>query len=512
MVVSKNKLALLSRLPREIILLILSSTGNASNTTCGTDPSCDSGTKNVLPHRSWRIILVYRPALPLLLLVSVGPVCHPGYAENNRAGNGPEKGLSGGCNPGAGGFSAFNPLEKGHNPLNHRRSRRKRGIDPPQTPKASSKRTARTLACHFYLHDRIGHSACLNVKLARLSDVRQHLLERTHNQAVHCPLCGTTFAGRTTEARRLRDEHVQAATCEPSPSEFNYPGITEDQDRRIREIARTARTNQYNEVQRWFMIWDCLFPGEQRPESPWLTDVPDIQRVSDWAGVIFSDTNRWLTLRNEPWTPTMSREEQNVRMSDFIQSFLAEARVLVEEDSGPLEDDQGADNSSYINVNNPDSYGATPYLGVTSLATSDFNRSADTSRRSSINPVSTTAPEQGHYSHTFGPMEPSTGQPPAGNAPIPLRPLNDATVDIAQDIQQRAAPGMATGLDDPAPPSLYVAFQDPSSDDLAVNPNINWFNSINGWETNEWETFSNDGAGPGSNFAPPDTGEHSGRH
>lgn len=498
--VSENMVALLGRLPLEILLILDHYT---SDTSPKTELSRDSHPSIVLPHNPLKISLVYRLALPLVPIAWVGPACHAGYAGQKRAGNGPERSASGGCNPGADGLGAFDPLEKGCTHLRPGRWRRKRGSDPPQPSRASSKRggTARTFACHFYLHDRIGHSACLNVRLARLSDVRQHLLERTHKQIVHCPVCGTSFPGRLTEARRQRDAHVQAATCERSSSPFNYPGITEDEDRQIREIARNTRTADYTEHRRWFMIWDVLFPGEQRPASPFLTDVPDIQRVFDWAYVIFSDSDRWLTLPNEPWTPAMSREQRNARMSNFIESFIIEARDLVGEDSGPVEDEQGADNS-YVNVASPDPSSAN--LGVASVASFDSSRPADASGRLYLDPGSATGSRQAPDSQTLGAMGPSTSEQPAQ---IPFRPLNEPAVDVAQDIQQHAAPGPAFSLDDPALPPLD--FQDSPADNPAINIGFDWFNSIT---INAWEDFRNDEAGPADNYTPPDEDELGGHH
>lgn len=537
-VVSEHTIALLGRLPLEILLVLRPC---VSKTRSGPDLLRDFQPKAELPPSSWRFILVYRLALPLAPIVWGGPVCYPGYSEQNRPGNGTERSACGGCHPSTDGLCAPNPLEKSYSPFGPRRSSRKRGSDNPQSSRASSKGgTPRTFACHFYLHDRIGHSACLNIRLGRLSDVRQHLLERTHNQVVHCAVCGTTFPGRATEARRLRDAHVLTATCQPSPSPLNYPGITEDEERRIRDIARNTRTADYDDVRRWFMIWDCLFPGEQRPESPFLTDIPEIQRVSDWAGVIFSDTDRWLALPNEPWTPAMSPEEQNARMANFIQSFITEARDLVEEESGPVEDWHGADNSSYVNFDTPDPSVTTTNLGVSSLASSDSNRPANASRGSSLNPISATGSRRSSINpisatgsrrssinpvcatgstqapsqpspHTLGATALSTGEQPAVIAPLPYRPLDEPNMDVPQDIQQRAASGPAMGLDDPALPSW--AFQDFSAE-LGIDSGFDWFSSLNGCNNtgNVWGSFVNDDADPDNSYTPPDDDEDRGRH
>lgn len=430
----------------------------------------------------------------LFLLAWDRPVCHTGYGEQHRDGNGPET-ASGGCRPGTDAAGALDSLERGHGPVRPHGSKRKRDRDPPLPSRSGSKKqTTRTFACPFYLYDRLRHSDCLNIKLTRLADVRQHLLERAHNQPVHCPACGLVFRGRTAEARRQRDAHVQAATCEPSPSPFDYPGITEDEEQRIREIARNTRTTQYSEVQRWYMIWDFLFPGAQRPDSPFLTDVPAIQRVIDWTDAIFN-SDLWQGLPSQPWTPTMRREQQRSGMSNFIQSFIAQARALVGQNVAPAEDDHGADNSSYIDVDTPAASSATANLGVASLASFDSNLPADTSGRAYLSPVSATRSRQPRNPHTLGRMDSSTGELPAGVSPILSRPQLDPAVDVPQDMQQRATPERATDNDPTLPLLVYNDFSNQFLEDFGLG----------------WPMLSNDDAGSSDNHAPTGEDELGGR-
>lgn len=413
---------------------------------------------------------------------------------------------SGRYNSGTDSFGALDFLEKGNSLLRPYGSKRKRDMDnpPPSRPGSNKltpkKQTPRTFACPFYLHDRLRHSDCLNIRLTRLSDVRQHLLEKGHNQVVHCPACGITFTGRTADARRRRDAHVQAATCVPSPSPFDYPGITEDEEQRIREIARNTRTTQYTEVQRWYMIWDFLFPGAQRPDSPFLTDVPDIQRVVDWTGAIF-DSDLWQELPNRPWTTDMRGEEQRSGMSNFIQSFIAQARGLVGQNVAPVEDDDHAADttSSYIDVDTPAPSGATTNLGVTSLASFDSNLPVDTSGRAYLSPVPATRSRQSRNSHRLGQVDSGTRELPASDAPIPSRPLHDPAVDVPQDMRQRVTPEAPTHIHDPALPLL--TFDDFSADDFPLDFDLEWPNPMIG----------NYDSGPNDNHAPTGEGDLGGR-
>lgn len=482
---------------------VLIDTGSITSTNaCETDVFRGCHPIFVLAYNPMRISRAVLLCFSFDLLAWTGPVCRSHCGDQSRDGNGPERSTGGGCHPGTDGFSALDSLDGGYSPLRGHGSKRKRGRGPPLPSRSGVKRQAtRIFACPFYLHDRLRHSECLNIRLTRLSDVRQHLLERAHNQVVHCPVCGTTFAGRTAEARRRRDAHVQAETCEPSPSPLDFPGITEDEEQRIREIARNTRTTQYTEVQRWYMIWDFLFPGEQRPDSPFLTDVPDIQRVVDWRNVIFGN-DLWLELPTEPWTTAMRLEEQRSGMFNFIDSFIVQARGLVGQNAAPVEDDHGADSSSFIEVDTPDPSGPTANLRVASVASFDSSLPVEASRPRYLSPVSPTLSRQSCHSRALGQADSGTLEMPADSASISFRPLNDPAVEVPQGV----TPEEATDISDPTIPSLV--FEDFSAEDFILGFPLPWAFSMPG----------NDDAGPGDagpddNHAPPGGGgQLGGRH
>lgn len=450
------------RLPYELVLIIVR---YFLNTKCETDHSRDSS-----------------PGFAVLL-APVGPVCCAGYAEG--AGNGPEFSSSGGCDPGTGGPGGLESPELAHSPLGLHGYKRKRGRDPAQSSRSpSTKQTGRTFACPYYLHDRIRHSGCLDFRLTRLSDVRQHLLERVHYQPVHCPVCGVIFPGRLADARRLRDAHIQAEICERSPFPFSYPGITEDGEQRIRDIARHNRTSQVTEVQRWYMIWDFLFPGERHPDSPFLNDPPEFQRVIDWSNTIFDNAGGlWRELPIEPWTTAMDPQQQRVRMLFFIRRFIVLARGLVVQDASPGEGQNQADNSSYTGVNTPALSIVTANSAAAPPASS--NLATEVSRPVHLSPIHVTGIQHTRGSRTLNQAEPSTSNLAAAGAPIPFRPANGPPVGV----QQPAPPGGAAAIQhDPAIPSVAFggfSFNIPANDD-------DWLSSM----------LSNEDAGADHNLDP----------
>lgn len=509
MVVSEAMLAFSGRRHLEVLARM---EPIGSNTTCETDIPRDSHPKIVLPYNPLRISRAFVYCLIFVLLAWVRPVCHSGYGEQDRYGNGPDMSASGGYNPSADGFSALDSLERGCSPREPRGSKRKRGRDPtvPPSRSGSRKQAPRIFACPFYLHDRLEHSSCLYTRLTRVGDVRQHLLERTHKQVVHCPVCGIPFRGRTTAAsRQQRDEHVQGATCARSPSLPNYPGITEDQERGIRETAINGRTNHFSEPQRWYMIWDVLFPEEQRPPSPYLTDPPDIQRFSDLGYAIFADDTLWSSLPEQPWTAAMGPAERRSGMLGFFGAVMALARGLVVHRAGAtFADDEDhhtvVDNvSSHTGADTPDPSGAAVYLRPVSPSLAS-NRPADDARGPYLSPVSAAAPRyHPHNSRTIGRVEPDHGGLPADMPPIPSSPLDldPMGLGVAQDTCQRAEPEPATVINNPVVPDFV--FEDFSTEDL-FDPNF------------DLESFLNDSTSdaprPHDNHVPPGEGDLGGRH
>jgi hypothetical protein len=117
----------------------------------------------------------------------------------------------------------------------------------------------RTLACPFFRRNPIRHMDCLNRKLSRIRDIRQHILRRHKLPTNYCPTCYQTFS-----TVRARDIHIRSRTCErrnTTPDDFIDDFTEELLNRRVKRQAGVE--NQ------WFSIWDALFPDEPRPEDPY---------------------------------------------------------------------------------------------------------------------------------------------------------------------------------------------------------------------------------------------------
>ena len=110
------------------------------------------------------------------------------------------------------------------------------------------------LACPFYV--KFGVTSCFS-GLRRISDIRQHI-RRKHMQPLHCSTCGVVFGQESS-----KNEHVQRSDC--SPTAVSLPGATEAQWKRISSFAKGQPVRSDHE--RWYEIWDILFPNSSRPPS-----------------------------------------------------------------------------------------------------------------------------------------------------------------------------------------------------------------------------------------------------
>ncbi|ROW00388.1 hypothetical protein VMCG_07222 [Cytospora schulzeri] len=155
----------------------------------------------------------------------------------------------------------------------------------PEEQRVSTKRKRTTdrkdtFACPYSKKDPVRHRDCYGYVLSRVRDVKQHL-NRCHKLPHYCPRCNEIF---DTEA--LRDSHNML--CTSTTRAARPDGTTEEQRR---QLSRKAEANTSMEDQ-WFGVWDILFPGTQRPKSPYnnsdlIQDITLFQEFLATSGLQF---------------------------------------------------------------------------------------------------------------------------------------------------------------------------------------------------------------------------------
>lgn len=136
----------------------------------------------------------------------------------------------------------------------------KRAAVSPEGPRT------RALACPFWKLEPQAHGKCFPRKFSRISDVKLHL-RRKHKQPApdYCQRCWAAFEDGADKIAHLSDDTDDRCRYNPAG---RPPGIDNAMDV---ALGKKSKRDQSTE-ERWFAIWDIVFPGQQRPSSPYIDD------------------------------------------------------------------------------------------------------------------------------------------------------------------------------------------------------------------------------------------------
>ncbi|KAK7995640.1 hypothetical protein PG990_014413 [Apiospora arundinis] len=201
------------------------------------------------------------------------------------------------------------------------RKRRRPTIDENDVPQ---KLSAGGLACPFYKNDAYKNVDCLGyTSFEALKHVKLHI-ERCHRcHAYYCPSCGEKFDGEVE-----RDVHVRARTCEQRA--FSQSGMTGDQQHKINKITGPRKSGK-TEREKWYEIWDVLFPSQTRPESPTRGSVEHEMAVNLQA---YMQTPRYHALRDCHYPEYQEDVQAQDRILCFVTGILTDHAKFAEEERG----------------------------------------------------------------------------------------------------------------------------------------------------------------------------------
>lgn len=118
-------------------------------------------------------------------------------------------------------------------------------------------------ACPFFKRWPRQHSECMNRKLSRMQDVKQHLGRRHRTSLMYCPRCFAVFS-----APKERDEHIREATCPQVPK--TSTDSPDEMAARVEESIQRRYIRGQDPAEQWYSMWRVLFDDEAPPGSPYL--------------------------------------------------------------------------------------------------------------------------------------------------------------------------------------------------------------------------------------------------
>jgi len=180
--------------------------------------------------------------------------------------------------------------------------------DEPDTVIIRAKSLSNDLvACPFYRLDPVRHHKCMReLELPNTRSAKQHVIV-DHRLPHYCPVCNSVF-----ESANERDAHIVSRTCtKPESPPEPLQGVSETQIEEISQLGtgrqhrigkatgsdskaktkvkgsgKTAKTAEQSEspsspeVDKWFELWDILFPHIPRPGLVYLSAPRERELVS----------------------------------------------------------------------------------------------------------------------------------------------------------------------------------------------------------------------------------------
>lgn len=168
----------------------------------------------------------------------------------------------------------------------------------------------RMLACHFCKRDPRRHRECCNFGGAKISYVKQHIY-RKHSVDVYCPVCMEQFNDVST-----RDQHTRLAACELRDINRRPDGITSQQ----RDWLSRRMCPDTSEEQRWFAVWDYLFPGASRPPSP-FNNFDLSEDLFEFSDFITSSRGHDIFLQNLRRNSAWTEEHESIFRPDLTSAL-----------------------------------------------------------------------------------------------------------------------------------------------------------------------------------------------
>jgi hypothetical protein len=137
--------------------------------------------------------------------------------------------------------------------------------------------TRKVLACPFWKLEPAKYRQCLKLECFReVNRVKQHLTRKHAEPKIYCDMCKLTFEHEPAKICHLQQDR---ATCVYKP--WTEQLITRSQQGELHKKSKAD-----TERDKWFDIWDILFPGAPRPSSPFIDESmsDDFRHFREYAG------------------------------------------------------------------------------------------------------------------------------------------------------------------------------------------------------------------------------------
>ncbi|KAK1507559.1 hypothetical protein CTAM01_02671 [Colletotrichum tamarilloi] len=120
-------------------------------------------------------------------------------------------------------------------------------------------------ACPFYRNNAVRHMACLNLRMVRIRDVKQHL-QRRHSEPRHyCPHCYKRFETYLEQSQHVQNQSIIGCSTKDKEFDFVPP--------HAKDLLKLKVSRKDTAEEQWYTVWDKIFEPKPRPEHPYMGTV-----------------------------------------------------------------------------------------------------------------------------------------------------------------------------------------------------------------------------------------------
>ena len=129
-----------------------------------------------------------------------------------------------------------------------------------------SANNARRFACPFYIAspENFYQTTCAHGSWRDIPRLKEHLYRRHYHRRITCERCSTTFP----QEKELFAHRRQTVPCQIAEIKVHDPIVDGMKESTMNMLKSRKRSSTADDEEKWFEIWDAVFPDREKPESP----------------------------------------------------------------------------------------------------------------------------------------------------------------------------------------------------------------------------------------------------
>lgn len=125
---------------------------------------------------------------------------------------------------------------------------------------------SRRFACPFHIAapEKYDNSTCAHGGWRDIPRLKEHLYRRHYHRRITCERCSKSFP----QEKELFAHRRQAVPCPVAEIKTHNPIVDGMRESTMNLLKSRKRSSTADDEEKWFEIWDAVFPDRERPDSP----------------------------------------------------------------------------------------------------------------------------------------------------------------------------------------------------------------------------------------------------